>query len=178
MKQWKWLCISVCTCSCQGGYPRSNVLCEPDWLSLHRWESDYTETDDGDTNNEQWKWMQSVCRHQGERIVSTEIKYNHLKESADVWLVMSTHENHVLKQPEERTVVTLLRLQHGQYAVKLKKEPSSALCRTNRARLTERIIHEHVFMCVEDAETYWDIIFNRTESVTTDTAAKITSIED
>lgn len=60
------------------------------------------------------------------------IECNHLEESADIWLVVGTHENDVLKQPEERAVVALLRLQHGQYAVELKEEPSSALCGTNR----------------------------------------------
>lgn len=78
--------------------------------------------------------MQSVLCHRAERILSPEIKYNHLKESADIRFVVGAHENHVLKQPEERAVVALLRLQQGQNAVELKKEPSSALCRTNRAR--------------------------------------------
>lgn len=58
------------------------------------------------------------------------IQYNYLKESTDIWFVVGAHENHVLEQPEERTVVALLWLQHGQYAVVLEKEPSGALCRT------------------------------------------------
>ncbi len=92
--------------------------------------------------------MQSGLCHRAERILSSVIQHNHLKESADICFVVAAHENHVLKQPEERAVVALLRLQQGQNAVELKEEPSSALCRTDRARQKEKFIKEEEFTCV------------------------------
>lgn len=53
----------------------------------------------------------------------------YLEESADVGLVVGAHEDHVLKQPEERTVVALLRLQHRQDPVELEEESPSAFCK-------------------------------------------------
>lgn len=41
------------------------------------------------------------------------IKHNYLEESANICLVIGTHENHVLKQPEEGAVIALLWLQQG-----------------------------------------------------------------
>lgn len=66
----------------------------------------------------------------GSRQDVTSVTCLHLQEPADVGFVVGGHENHVLKEPEERTVIIFLRLQHGQYAVKLKEETSGALCRT------------------------------------------------
>ena len=48
-----------------------------------------------------------------------------LEESADVRLVVGTHEHDVLKQPEEWPVVVLLGPHHGQHAVKLKEQSAS-----------------------------------------------------
>lgn len=60
-----------------------------------------------------------------------QVRSSYLQEPADVRLVMGIHEDHVLEEPEERTVVSFLGLQHGQYAVELKEESSGSLCRTN-----------------------------------------------
>ena len=38
---------------------------------------------------------------------------NYLKESANIGLILGTHENNVLKQPEKRAVVAFLGPQHG-----------------------------------------------------------------
>lgn len=60
------------------------------------------------------------------------IKHSHLKESADVIFVIGAHENNILEQPEERTVIVLPWFQQRQNPVELKKESASALCRTDR----------------------------------------------
>lgn len=61
-----------------------------------------------------------------------QVSSSYLQEPANVRLVVGIHEDHVLKEPEERTIVSFLWLQHGQYAVELKEESSGSLCRTNR----------------------------------------------
>lgn len=59
---------------------------------------------------------------------ATAITSDYLQESTDVRLVSGGHEHHVLKEPKERTVVTLLWLQQRQNAVEFEEEPSGALC--------------------------------------------------
>lgn len=67
------------------------------------------------------------------------VSSSYLQEPANVRLVVGIHEDHVLKEPEERTVVAFLWLQHGQYAVELKEESSGSLCRMNREEQSERV---------------------------------------
>lgn len=50
-----------------------------------------------------------------------------LEEAADVDFVMCVHEDHVLKQPEERPGVVFFGLQQLEDAVVLKEQPASAL---------------------------------------------------
>ena len=53
---------------------------------------------------------------------------HYLKEAAYVSLVDCTHGNHILKKPEERTVIIILGPHHCQHSVKLKEQPSSSFC--------------------------------------------------
>lgn len=64
---------------------------------------------------------------------------SYLQEPANVRLVVGIHEDYILKEPEERTVLSFFWLQHGQYAVELKEESSGSLCRINREKQVERV---------------------------------------
>lgn len=55
------------------------------------------------------------------------LKSANLKEAADVDFVVCVHEDHVLKEPEERPGVFFTGLQKLQNPVILKEEPTGAL---------------------------------------------------
>lgn len=52
-----------------------------------------------------------------------------LEEAADVDFVVCVHEDHVLKEPEERPRVIFFGLQQLKDAVELKEQSAGALCR-------------------------------------------------
>lgn len=57
------------------------------------------------------------------------LNWTNLEEAADVDFIVCVHEDHVLKQPEERPGVSLFRLQQLKDAIVLKEESAGALCR-------------------------------------------------
>lgn len=59
----------------------------------------------------------------------TQENHTHFQKAANVSFNHSLHEHYVLKQPEERSWVVLLRLHNIQQPIKFEKEPPSALCR-------------------------------------------------
>lgn len=63
----------------------------------------------------------------GEKNSRKKLDRANLEEAADVDFVMSVHEDHVFKQPEERPGVFPFRLQQLKDAVEIKEQPASAL---------------------------------------------------
>lgn len=81
-----------------------------------------------------------------------QVSSSYLQEPANVRLVVGIHEDHVLKEPEERTVVSFLWFQQGQYAVELKEESSGSLCRRNKEEQVERVrALQHAGSCMFQA---------------------------
>lgn len=86
------------------------------------------------------------------------VSSSYLQEPANVRLVVGIHEDHILKEPEEGTVVSFLWLQHGQYAVELKEESSGSLCRMKREEQAERVraaMSHSVLVCSELVRQWW-----------------------
>lgn len=68
----------------------------------------------------------------------TQLDGANLEEAADVDFVVRVHEDHVLKQPEERPWVFLFGLQKLKDPVVFKEEPASALCWREKGITAER----------------------------------------
>lgn len=72
-------------------------------------------------------------------VVGSERK-THLQEARDVPLVADAHGHHILEEPEERAVITLLGPSLVQQAVELEEQTTGALCEERR-QLREMLRH-------------------------------------
>ena len=146
--------LSVCRSEyipVHAGYISPKVACSVSRADFHRIDKNWI-TLKKKKQCRHWALKRFVHFHQGDRILWPLIKGDYLKKPADVRFIGRAHEDHVLKQPEEWPVISLLWLQHSQYAVELKKESSSALCRKNTHTRKGRKLIKSMFTCVGDSE--------------------------
>lgn len=65
----------------------------------------------------------------------------HLQEARDVPLVVDAHGHHVLKHPEEGTVLSFFGLGFAQQAVELEKQPACTFWRDRRVDSATHLFH-------------------------------------
>ncbi len=78
----------------------------------------------------------------------------HLQEPGDVPLVIDAHGNHVLKHPEERTVLSFFGLGLAQQTVKLEEQPPCAFW-SNKTQSPEKLLQclWTIWICPDETES-------------------------